>query len=87
MEEALKHFQIASSLQPGNVDVLLNLALAERSTKRIEDAVKTLRQAARTAPNNPEVMYALAKTLEELGDVRGARQALRRAYLLKGQQK
>jgi Flp pilus assembly protein TadD len=56
--------------------------LALRTANRLDDAVEAFRHAAKVAPENAQVQYALGMTLKDKGDLTGARVALDRARAL-----
>jgi Flp pilus assembly protein TadD len=53
----------------------------------LDDAVEAFRHAAKVAPDNAQVQYALGTTLKDKGDLAGARAALDRARVLQQKEK
>lgn len=71
MEQAIAHFQRAIQLQPNQVDAYRALAEVLNQQGRMDEALPYLQTAVKIQPQ-PQIQYALAKTLEEQGNVEAA---------------
>jgi Tfp pilus assembly protein PilF len=67
-KEAISALQQAIAVDPANVGVKVNLALQYHAAGLYIDARRLLEEAVRINPAMPEAQYALARTLEALGD-------------------
>jgi Tfp pilus assembly protein PilF len=67
-KEAISALQQAIAVDPANVGVKVNLALQYHASGLYADARRLLEEAVRSNPAMPEAQYALARTLEALGE-------------------
>jgi Putative Zn-dependent protease, contains TPR repeats len=67
-KEAVAALQQAIALDPTNVGIKVNLALQYHASGLYADAKRLLDEAVRINPTLPEAQYALARTLEAMGD-------------------
>jgi len=77
-EAAAGHIGRAAELMPERARVQYNLGLALERIGRDAEAGRALEQAARLAPGDPEIVYALALHLVERGQWSAAREPTRR---------
>ncbi len=70
--EAVREFQLASDLQPGNLEALRQLGLAQGQSGQLEAAVVTFRRAITLNPKSSRDHYLLARALAALGRVADA---------------
>lgn len=68
LQEALRSFSRARSLDPRNTEVLANLGATLFELGFVDDARGVLEEARRGAPERPEPMLTLALVWEEKGD-------------------
>ncbi len=66
--EALAEYQIAIKLDPQHKDTLFNIAACQEYTGQIPAALETYLQAAKQAPDDPDVGYRLARIHSKLGN-------------------
>lgn len=62
--EALFRFEQARRLDPGNPQVINNLAVASEATGRFEEALELYREALRLAPNDKELRRNFSRFIE-----------------------
>ncbi|NUO77370.1 MAG: tetratricopeptide repeat protein [Lysobacter sp.] len=74
--------QRALSLRPGHPEALARLGRAQWMLGRREDAVASLREAARNAPQHPGIAVWLGHALEDTGEAEAASQAYAQAHAL-----
>ena len=74
--------QRALALRPGHPEALARLGRAQWMLGRREDAVASLREAARNAPDHPGIAVWLGHALEDTGQAEAASQAYARAHAL-----
>lgn len=74
--------QRALALRPGHPEALARLGRAQWMLGRLEDAVASLREAARNAPDHPGIAVWLGHALEDTGQAEAASQAYARAHAL-----
>jgi tetratricopeptide (TPR) repeat protein len=77
MERALR-------VDPGNVELRIMMADFLAHAGRLEDAIGYYRAIAEAEPANSRPLLGLAEVLRRRGDVKGAIDALRKAYQLAG---
>ena len=83
-EQAEVAFGRAAALKAGDPDPLIQRTVALRECKKIDEAVKTARQAVKGAPSSAPAQVNLGLALEAQGKVDDARAALTAATRLKG---
>lgn len=77
--DALHHFDAAIKLRPNYTEAVYNRALSLKELDRADDAIKSLRDAASSAPNcEPRVYTLLCDLLVEAGLLDDARATLER---------
>jgi putative PEP-CTERM system TPR-repeat lipoprotein len=69
---ALQVSNEAMANNPGNVNALQNLGVAQMGANQASNAAATFRQALNKLPDNPELHHQLAQALFKLGDKAGA---------------
>ena len=74
--------QRALTLRPGHPEALARLGRAQWMLGRREDAVASLREAARNAPEHPGIAVWLGHALEDIGEAEAASQAYASAHAL-----
>jgi len=67
-DEAVAEFQSALKLEPANLDARVNLALAERSSGRLDAAKETLLDVLNRAPANAPAHYNLAQLYDQTNE-------------------
>jgi Flp pilus assembly protein TadD len=83
-DAALRELAALVEADPANAVFRGKLAAAWRGRGALEKAVPLYRQAAASAPQDPEAWYNLAAALQEAGELAAARQAIGRALRLDG---
>ncbi len=83
-DQAIRAYQKALEVRPGNTSVMVNLGLAEAYGGDYPSAVTTLRQAIAVDPQLPLAWLNLGYSLENLGDEAGAEAAYRQAIAVNG---
>jgi tetratricopeptide (TPR) repeat protein len=92
-DEALAVYRQALALDPQHKDTLFNIAACQEYTGQIPAALETYLQAAKQAPDDPDVGYRLARIHSKLGSASQALSYLdqsleirpqKNAYFLKG---
>jgi tetratricopeptide (TPR) repeat protein len=66
---AAARFRTALQLDPGDVDALVSLALAQRDGRQLEAAKETLRAALTRSPRNAAAHYNLAQLYDQTNEV------------------
>ena len=84
--DAIALMERALRIDPGNDASKMMKANFLVQAGRLDDAIADYRAIVQAAPANPEARYGLAEALRRKGDVRGAIEALRKAYELSGEQ-
>jgi cytochrome c-type biogenesis protein CcmH/NrfG len=67
-DSAAAEFRIAITMQPRNVESIVNLALVQKAAGRTADARDLLRRAVTIDPRNPGSHYNLAVLADEGGE-------------------
>lgn len=75
-DSAESQFQRTLSIDPGNVDAILNLVEVCRAQGRYPEAAGHVKHAIEIAPHNPDALTAFGRLGLELGDADAARVAL-----------
>lgn len=78
-DQAIRAYQKALEVRPGNAAVMVNLGLAQAYSGDFHGAVATLRQAIALDPRLPLAWLNLGFSLDNLGDAAGAEAAYRQA--------
>ncbi len=82
-EEACRRFTRAAELQPGDGDILFNLALSRKRCGELAGAITCFRQLLQSSPDCIDSLYNLAGCLQDSGELPAAvatyRQVLARA--------
>ena len=79
LEEAIRAWRQASSIQPGNAVPLANLGVLLTKVGNASEGATILRRAATLQPRNPKYLRALASATWELKDMEGTRAAYHEA--------
>jgi tetratricopeptide (TPR) repeat protein len=82
-EAAIREFEIAKNLRADWADAYLWLGGAQEKVGRLGEAIKSLREAARLAPQDSRVHISLGTCLTQSHDYKAAITALRRGIALK----
>jgi serine/threonine protein kinase/Flp pilus assembly protein TadD len=80
--EAVCYHTAALALRPNNAGVYLNLALAHRDVKALDEALADLDQAIKLAPNYAMAWWVRGVILTRKGDLRAALDSVTRAAAL-----
>jgi len=83
-EESVALMERALRVDPGNVEVRIMMADFLAHAGRLEEAIGHYRAIAETESSNSRPLFGLAEVLKRRGDVKGAVDALRKAYELSG---
>jgi tetratricopeptide (TPR) repeat protein len=84
VEVAIEHYRAGMKVDPTNVKLIHNLAVALREDPaRMDESIALLRQAVALLPGLPDPHYALATYLDELGKTEEAVIHFRKAVDLK----
>lgn len=70
--EGLRHFQIAADLQPGNLDAIRQLGIAQGQSRQLDAAVATFKRAIALNPSSARDHYLLARALAAMGQLPAA---------------
>jgi tetratricopeptide (TPR) repeat protein len=82
-ESAVREFEIARNLRPDWADAHLWLGDAQEKVGRLREAIESLREAARLAPEDSRAHISLGCLLTQTRDYVGAIAALRQGIALK----
>jgi tetratricopeptide (TPR) repeat protein len=85
-EESVALMERALRVDPGNVEARIMMADFLAHAGRLEDAIGHYRAIAETEPSNSRPLFGLAEVLKRRGDMKGAIDALRKAYELSGEE-
>lgn len=80
--QAIDAYDRCVSVDPKNVDALLNCGTLQYEDGKFEAAAQYFRRALEAQPENKLAHYNLGSVLEEMGQLEEARQHLRQAVLL-----
>jgi rhomboid protease GluP len=83
--EAIGPFTITTRLRPKFGPAYVNLCLAQRELKLLNEALANCEEGAKLAPNDPESWFNLGRVRYELNNLTGARDALAQAVSLNPQ--
>src|SRR5439155_12768669 len=83
VQEALKNYSMAQTLNPLNADLFVGQAQALETIGENKEALKCYDRALRLDPNNAFVFATLGRLYRNMGDAAKAAEAFKRSYELK----